>query len=161
MYQGVLFDTPQRPPSTMQMQFKVKDALLDYAPDWPVLSNLNADIEIYNHALTISAKSGRIYQSAARDIVAEIPDLNNPILYLNAGIDTVGDDLMRLFTETPLKEDVAHFAEMIGIKGEIAGDLAFSLPLSEQIKQEMKVKVSADLVGNPIVLRQALILIYG
>ncbi|MCP5174045.1 MAG: TIGR02099 family protein [Moraxellaceae bacterium] len=155
LYQGVLFDTPQRPPSTMQMQFKVKDALLDYAPDWPVLSNLNADIEIYNHALTISAKSGRIYQSAARDIVAKIPDLNTPILYLNAGIDTVGDDLLRLFTETPLKEDVAHFAEMIGIKGEIAGDLAFSLPLSEQIKQDMKVEVSADLVGNPIVLRQA------
>lgn len=155
LYQGVLFDTPQRPPSTMQMHFRVKDALLDYAPNWPVLSNLNADIDIYNRRLSISAKSGRIYQSAARDIVAEIPDLNNPILQLNAGIDTVGDDLIRLFTETPLKEDVAHFAEMISIKGEIAGELAFSLPLSEQIKQNMKVDVSADLAGNPIILRQA------
>jgi uncharacterized protein (TIGR02099 family) len=155
LYQGVLMDTPQRPPSTMQMHFKVSDGLLNYAPQWPSLKRLNADIDIYNRQLTITAKNGQIYESIAQEINAEIPDLSEPKLRLKAGIDTTGEDLIRLFKETPLKEEAAHFADMVAIKGEISGELELQLPLSTTTKEELSVDVSAELVGNPIVLRQA------
>lgn len=155
LYQGVLIDTPQRPPSTMQMHFSVSDGLLDYAPQWPRLKRLNADIDIYNRRLTITAKNAQIYESIAREINAEIFDLSEPKLRLKAGVDTTGDDLMRLFKETPLKEETAHFADMVGIKGEIAGELELQLPLSSATHEELSVDVLAELVGNPIVLRQA------
>lgn len=155
LYQGVLIDTPQRPPSTMQMHFSVSNGLLDYAPQWPRLKRLNADIDIYNRRLTITAKNAQIYESIAREINAEILDLSEPKLRLKAGVDTTGDDLMRLFKETPLKEETAHFADMVGIKGEIAGELELQLPLSAATHEELSVDVLAELVGNPIVLRQA------
>ncbi|MBK9185377.1 MAG: hypothetical protein IPM78_03345 [Moraxellaceae bacterium] len=82
-------------------------------------------------------------------------DLNEPKLRLKAGIDTTGEDLMRLFKETPLKEETAHFADMIGIKGEIAGELELQLPLASATQEKLSVDVLAELVGNPIVLRQA------
>jgi uncharacterized protein (TIGR02099 family) len=155
LYEGVLLDTPQRPPSTMQMSFKVQDGVLNYAPDWPPLQHLNADIDIYNRKLTVTANNSQIYQSSTREVAAEIPDLSEPKLYVKAGIDTTGDDLMRLFKETPLKEETAHFADMVGIKGEITGELTLQLPLSTTTNETMKVAVSAELSGNPIVLRQA------
>lgn len=155
LYEGVLLDTPQRPPSTMQMSFKIQDGILNYAPDWPLLQRLNADINLYNRKLTVTANNSQIYQSSTREIVAEIPDLSEPKLYVKAGIDTTGDDLMRLFKETPLKKETAHFADMVGVKGEISGELALELPLSDHTSENMKVAVSAELSGNPIVLRQA------
>ncbi|MBK8326468.1 MAG: TIGR02099 family protein [Moraxellaceae bacterium] len=155
LYQGVLIDNPQRPPSTMQMHFSVRDGVLDYEAQWPSLKRLNADIDIYNRRLTITAKNSQIYESVAREISAEISDLNEPKLRLKAGIDTTGEDLMRLFKETPLKEETAHFADMIGIKGEIAGELELQLPLASATQEKLSVDVLAELVGNPIVLRQA------
>lgn len=155
LYQGVLLDTPQRPPSTMQMHFTVRDAVLDYAPDWPMLKNVNADVDIYNKHLSVTAKTAQLYQSAARDIRVDIPDLSTPKLNITAGIDTLGDDIMRLFNESPLKEYTAHFSELVDVKGEILGELALDIPLGDNMSDAMNVNVSAELVGNPIVLKQA------
>jgi len=155
LYEGVLLDSPKRPPSTMQMHFKVKKGTLAYAPEWPLLQGLNADVDIYNRQLTVKAKNSQIYQSIARDIAAEISDLNEPKLRLKADLDTTGEDVMRLFKETPLKQETAHFADMVGIKGGIAGQLELQLPLSLRSAEALQVDVLAELVGNPVILQQA------
>ncbi len=155
LYEGVLLDSPKRPPSTMQMHFKVKKGTLAYASEWPLLQGLNADVDIYNRQLTVKAKNSQIYQSIARDIAAEISDLNEPKLRLKADLDTTGEDVMRLFKETPLKQETAHFADMVGIKGGIAGQLELQLPLSLRSAEALQVDVLAELVGNPVILQQA------
>ncbi|HNP01357.1 MAG TPA: YhdP family protein [Agitococcus sp.] len=156
LYEGVLIDKPTRRPSNMQMRFWVNDGQLAYATDWPWLNQLNAQIDIYNRKLTIQAKNSQIYQSIAREIYAEIPDLSQPHLRIKADIDTTGEDIMRLLSETPLKEETGHFAQMVGVKGEVAGSLELNFPLaSDHLSKEMTVDVMAELVGNPIILKQA------
>lgn len=156
LYEGVLSDRPNRRPSTMQMRFWVKNGQLAYAADWPILSQLNAQIDIYNRQLTIQAKNSQIYQSIAREVSAEIPDLSLPKLRIKAEVDTTGEDILRLLSETPLKEETGHFAQMVGVKGEVAGSLELNFPLSsDNLARDTTVDVMAELVGNPIILQQA------
>lgn len=155
LYEGVLSDRPNRRPSTMQMRFWVKNGQLAYAPDWPILSQLNAQVDLYNRQLTIKAKNSQIYQSIAREVSAEIADLSLPKLSIKADIDTTGEDILRLLSETPLKEETGHLAQMVGVKGEVTGSLELNMPLTSQnLAKETTVDVMAELVGNPIILQQ-------
>ena len=105
LYDGVLIDKPERPPSSMQMNFAVKNGVLAYAPEWPLLKQLNANISLYNRSLMITAKNSQIYESIAPEIVAKIPELNSPKLHITADLNSTGEDVLRIFKETPLKSE--------------------------------------------------------
>ncbi len=155
LYEGVLIDKVGRPPSTMQMNFVVKNGKLAYAPDWPHLQQLNALVSINNRHLQVTADNSQIYESIIRHVDADIPDLNSPQLAIRADIDSTGDDLMRVFQETPLKKDAGRAADLLAIKGEIAGALRLNLPLASHSSEQINVNITADLPGNPVLLRQA------
>ncbi|PTQ87238.1 YhdP family protein [Agitococcus lubricus] len=155
LYDGVLIDTPQRAPSTMQMNFWIEDGQLAYQAGWPMLKQLDAKVSIYNRRLEVMASQGQIYQSIPRHIHAVIPDLSQPVLNLTADIDATGDDMMRLFQETPLQSDTGRVAQLLHINGEIAGQLALRIPLTTANQDDVYVKVKADLTGNPVILKQS------
>lgn len=156
LYDGVLIDAANRPPSSMQMNFAVKNGVLAYAPEWPILTQLNANIGLYNRSLTIEAQNSQIYETIIRQIKADIPELNHPQLHINADLDSTGEDILRLFKETPLKNDAGRVADLLTIRGEVAGSLNLDMPLaSNSVNDDIKINVTAELPGNPIILRQA------
>lgn len=153
LYDGVLIDKPEHPPSTMQMNFDVKNGVLAYAPEWPLLKQLNANINLYNRSLTITAKNSQIYESIAPEIVAKIPELNSPQLHINAVLNSTGEDVLRIFKETPLKSEAGRVADLLAIKGEVLGLLQLDIPLAND--NPINVNVTVELLGNPVILRQA------
>ncbi len=153
LYQGLLVDRPGSPPSLMQMHFDVDSGELAYAPGWPALRNLSAGIDINNHRLEVTAHQTQVYESVARDVRADIPDLEHPVLHVLGDIDSTGSDVARLFRETPLKERAGRMLDLVSVKGEVTGKLDMTMPLADS--GQTTVSVDAELPGNPVVLNEA------
>lgn len=153
LYEGPLVDQPGEPPSVMQMRFALQDATLAYAPGWPEIRKLQAVVTINNRHLQVRARQGQVYDSLARHVVADIPELRNPVLRIEADIDSTGDDVFRLFRESPLREESGRMAELLSVKGEIAGRLNMVMPLADTAK--VHVAVDAELPGNPVLVKDA------
>jgi uncharacterized protein (TIGR02099 family) len=112
--------------------FNVENLKLDYWPEWPALTNLNADVRFLNNSFDTWAIDGSILDSRLESAHATIADLalTSP-LKLTGLVKGPFNDNLRLLTESPLKTD---FAQLIkGLKGE--GDaqlgLSFSLPIDD------------------------------
>lgn len=153
LYEGPLVDRPDDIPSRMQMRFDLEDATLAYAPGWPEISRLKAVVTLNNRQLQVHATQGQLYESIARNVVAEIPELRQPVLKVRADIDSTGEDLFRLFRETPLREDAGRMASLLALKGEVGGSLTMEMPLADPSR--VRVAVDAELPGNPVVLQAA------
>ncbi|RZU44924.1 uncharacterized protein (TIGR02099 family) [Fluviicoccus keumensis] len=153
MYEGPLIDGPGREPSLMQMRFQLEDATLAYAPGWPEIRKLQAEVTINNRHLQVKAHQGQIYESLASNVVADIPELRNPVLHIDADLDSTGEDIFRLFRESPLRSEVGRMSDLLEVKGEIGGHLSMSMPLADM--SGTRVAVDADLPGNPILLKEA------
>lgn len=153
LYEGPLIDRPGLPPSQMQMRFALEEATLAYAPGWPEIHKLKAEVTLNNRHLQVKASQGQIYESIARNITAVIPELMEPVLRIEADVDSTGEDIFRLFRESPLKDDAGRMASLMSVKGEIGGHLSMSMPLANT--DNVKVAVEAELPGNPVILKEA------
>lgn len=153
LYEGPLIDRPGEEPSSMQMRFQLEDAVLAYAPGWPEIRKLQAEVTINNRHLQVRAHQGQVYESIARNVVADIPELRSPVLQVDADLDSTGDDVFRLFRESPLKAEAGRMADLLAVKGELNGHLSLKMPLSDTDKAH--VRVDAELPGNPIMLKEA------
>lgn len=153
LYEGPLVDRPDDIPSRMQMRFDLEDATLAYAPGWPELRKLQATVTLDNRHLQVQARQGQLYESIARNIVADIPELNKPVLNVTADVDSTGDDIFRLFRDTPLRSDTGRIASLMSVSGEVGGRLGLTIPLTDMSRA--RVKVEAELPGNPVILREA------
>lgn len=112
--------------------FNVENLKLNYWPEWPALSNLNADVRFLNSRFDSWASAGSILDSRLESAHATIADLmlTSP-LELTSQVKGPFHDNLRLLTESPLQADFARLTK--GLKGE--GDaqlgLSFSLPIHD------------------------------
>lgn len=114
----------------LDMQFKLKNATLDYLPGWPVLSGLNAVVDISGHALKVRGERGQILSAQARQLVADIPDLKHAILSIDADLAIDLADVDKLLTESPLRAHTATVAQRLELSGPAQAHLALSVPLA-------------------------------
>ncbi|MEW8499071.1 MAG: DUF3971 domain-containing protein, partial [Candidatus Thiodiazotropha taylori] len=61
-----------------EVWFGVEDLLLDYMPEWPVLSETVAEVHFINNGLKARLEEGVMLNSRLRDVSVEIDELRNP-----------------------------------------------------------------------------------
>lgn len=146
---GPLYGGPKG--GRLDMQFKLKNAVLDYVPGWPVLSGLDATVDISGQRLTVRGERGKILSAQAKNLLADIPDLHRPVLSINADLSLDLADVDRLLAESPLKKQTAGVAERLALSGPAQARLTLSVPLSSGTTA---VKVDAQLNNAVIELAQ-------
>lgn len=153
LYDGPLHTRADLGPHRMLMQFALSGGRLDYSPGWPELRDLDADITIDGHQLSVSASSAKLLDaSRGKSLQAVIPDLSAPVLRVEGDVDSTGGDLMRLFRESPLKAHTAGLPDAIALEGPLNGHLRLDIPLQSG---DARVDVSAQLKDNRLNIRQA------
>ncbi len=114
----------------LDMQFKLKNATLDYLPGWPALSGLDAVVDISGHALKVRGERGRIMSAQARQLVADIPDLKHAVLSIDSDLAIDLADVDKLLAESPLRAHTAAVAQRLELSGPAQAHLALSVPLA-------------------------------
>ncbi len=112
--------------------FNVENLQLDYWPEWPALSNLNADVRFLNNSFDVWASSGEILDSRLTAAHGHITDLvlTSP-LELNGIVEAPLDDTLRLLRESPLRTDFAPLVKGLKGDGMTRLGLGFSLPIDD------------------------------
>lgn len=151
----ILFDGPVNtrkdlPDSQLQMHFALQDGTLDFQPGWPALTGLQADVVIDNNRLEVSSPAAAVLNTQATSVAASIPDLNHPIVLIDAQLQGPASDVPRLFRESPLRENLGPVAEELQLNGALAGRLQLKVPLDDR---PTAVSVSTHLDGNGVRLK--------
>ena len=130
----------QKPPSyperlsTYQLTLDLQDAQLNYADDWPQLREVEARLRLDNRRLDAVLEQAGVYNSRIAQGRVELDD--NPkgeglLLKVEAGLDGLASDGLRLLRESYLRQFVGDNMDTWFMHGDLSAQLSLELPLTE------------------------------
>ena len=133
IFHGVVDDFPfDNNNGRFEVSFKMRDGVLDYYEDWPLIDEIEAEVAFIGRAMRINASSGKIFGADIRDTVVSIADLDhdNPLLVIDGSAETPSADLFRYLEETELTGDFEQALSELDLRGKNDLDLTIKVPLS-------------------------------
>jgi len=128
---GNLADFPFVDPKKGQFHLAIKGqgVTLDYADDWPAISEAEGEVHFDGPRMTVSAGNGRVFGATISRAKAEIADLRSPtkVLRIEGEASGQAEDFLRFVTRSPVAEWTNHVTEGADVTG--AGKLALKLDL--------------------------------
>lgn len=136
LYQGpVKIDKSRQQDRTLQMRYQGRDVRLSFLPDWPVASEVSADVLINGRQVRGLARSATLLGSKVEDVhvdVAAFETGETPRLVISGQVDGPVKDLDTLFQDTPLRKQLPD--ELLDWRfrdGRMAGYLLLDIPLQK------------------------------
>jgi uncharacterized protein (TIGR02099 family) len=140
---GDLRHFPFTDPSTGQFQVtaRVEKGVLEYAPGWPRVEDIVAELNFERDRMEIVGRSGSIYGTQLSNVRVAMPSLRGPERHVqvNGQADGPTAEFLRFLLDSPLR-DTAAFAA--GMKTTGRGKLRLKLDIP--LQAVARTRVSAD-----------------
>ncbi len=117
-----------------EVRFQVRDAQLDYAQAWPVLSDIGAEVLFRGRAMEIHAERGRIFQSDIRWAKVAIEDMQAEPVVVTVRGDIAGptqEKLDYLIQSPPLRQKFGQYLDILRAEGNSLLSLDMALPIQK------------------------------
>ncbi len=113
--------------------FNIENTTLDYNEQWPAIDNFTAEIIINNDDLSVSSRSGYIFDAKINALSAEIKDLRNDEhrLKITGSLTGHTNDAKNFIKQSPINDNKAVSELMNNIAGEFDLDLKLDIPLGK------------------------------
>ncbi|MFN2309842.1 MAG: YhdP family protein [Gammaproteobacteria bacterium] len=150
LYQGRLGDFPfDQATGRLEVRLGVRDAVIDYHPDWHRIEGLEAELAFINRGLQIRGVTGRILGSEIRDVELRIDDLAHARLALQGNVAGPLADMLRYLHDSPLGGTGAA-AVLGGVEatGPATLGIGLRLPLTGPRPRVAEVDGRLSLAGN-------------
>jgi uncharacterized protein (TIGR02099 family) len=130
--------------------FKVADGTLDYAPGWPEVTSIDADVKFEGPGMAINARSGRILGAQAGPVKVDIPNLGAPHPALTIAGEAAGTttEFLQFVEKSPVAGWIGHVADGAQATGNGKLTLKFTLPLGAP--EGVKVNGDYQFIANSI-----------
>lgn len=130
--QGRLSDFPfDKGAGKFEIGGVVKNVKLNYAPNWPLIENIQGKILFSNRSMTANVLSANIEHVSLQNITAEIPDLgNHPILTAKSTVQTDLEEGMAFIQDSPLKKTIGKNLEALDLHGPMQLLLTLEVPVN-------------------------------
>jgi len=154
LYRGpIKIDPRQQQDRTFQMRFQGRDMSLSFLPEWPVATDIQADVLIDGRLLSGQVARGRLFDSDLSQVTVDLPAVDDPSrrhLVIQGQVRGPATDLDRLFHDTPLAEQLPDgLLDWRFQAGQVGGHLLLDLPLT---KNGTKPMVIVDGRGDGVTL---------
>lgn len=138
---GDLRNFPFRDKATGQFLITAKahDVRLDYAPGWPVIEGIEADMS-FGIGMKIEAKSGRILGTTVGPVLAEIPDFEagEEMLLVKGAVKGPTAEFLKFIDQSPVGDKIDRFTEDMRASGNGYLDLRLDMPLRRVMDTKVK-----------------------
>jgi uncharacterized protein (TIGR02099 family) len=121
---------------------EVEDVLLRYLPDWPVAEHISASANFVNTALHVEADAAVVKANKVLHASADIGDLGEPVLEIDASGQGAGRDLLAFVKATPIGQRFG--AQLLGV--DVGGQGKVDFHLHVPIKQPEELALSGTAV---------------
>ena len=117
---------------------KVKDGILQYAPDWPRIEQIQANLDFNGPRMNIDGAQGTIFNTRIVQAKIAIADLahHDPVLEVDGETQGPTPDQLRFIEESPLRQILDGLTTPMRAEGQ--GKLALSLRLPLERLQEVR-----------------------
>ncbi len=132
-----------------QITAKVKDAAVRYAPAWPLIDKIQANLDFHGKRMDITA-SGTTLNTQLSRVKVVIPDLlpHEGVLEIDGEAQGASANFLRFIEESPIAQDIDHFTQPM--KAEGSGKLALSLRMPLLHLQNSRVTGNYQFTANKI-----------
>ncbi len=133
---------------SVQLFSNVDGVELDYHPDWPALSEVNATLYIDNTSVDAFAERARIYDSQAQDVAVTLRKLpgGELMLKVDGALEGSAQDGLDVVNQSPLRKLVGDAFIDWRLDGGLTADLRLELDLTN-LQTPPKVALDAKLSG--------------
>ncbi|MDD2663796.1 MAG: YhdP family protein [Dechloromonas sp.] len=138
---GNLKDFPFRDPATgsFSVTAKAHDTKIDYAPGWPVIEHVEADMS-FGIGMKIRASAGQILGAQLSGVSADIPDFESheEMLLVRGVAQGETGEFLRFIDQSPVAETIDRFTEGMKASGRGRLDLALDIPLRHALDTRLR-----------------------
>ena len=111
----------------------VKDLTLRYAPAWPVVEDIDAQLTFKGREMMVALKSGRVMSIPVSGVLATIPSLggNEPAVLsvTNIKLNTDFANGLAFVHQSPLEKNIGRIFKDADVSGNMNLNLALTVPL--------------------------------
>ncbi len=148
LFRGPTADFPfDEAPGVFQVDFDLVDGILDYAPGWPRIEDLDARVRFDGPGLAIEARHARIHDSPIEALHARFDDLQTGDLVVEAAGMPYMPDLLRLTRDSPLQQRLGAFFDGADSDDGRAG-MRLRLDIPVEQAEDTRVDGSLRFAGN-------------
>ena len=137
----------------MEVSLPVRNAVLDYSPDWTQITRLDADVNFTGRRMDVYSSSGFIRSAKLARVHAQITDLAHPDLTIRGRVNGQLDVMLAEMDSSPVGDVYGAFAERVAGSGPTGLDLDILVPLHRNSTRELAVSGNIHLKGNALDVR--------
>lgn len=137
----------------LRVSLPVKNATLDYSPDWTQISRLDADVNFTGRSMDVHSRAGFIRSAKLARVHAQIRDLARPDLTIRGRVNGRIDVMLSEMDSSPVGDVYGAFVERVVSKGPAGLDLDIVVPLHKASSRELAVAGNIHLQGNSLLIR--------
>ncbi len=143
-------DTPKL--KTIQLFFNVSDIELDYHPEWPPVSEVEAIVLIDDTNVSVWSDSGSLYQSKIQTLSAEswMNDSHQMVLAIGGQLEGPAEDGLKVVNNSPIDDIVGSAFQSWEASGLLQTDLQLELILTANVPPP---KIEVNTVWHDVDLR--------
>lgn len=116
-----------------KVSMRLNDGVLDYAPGWPTIGNIQGTLVFHDKAMTLTATPGaKIHGVPLGEVVAHIPDLHFSLdeqLAIRGSASGPTQRFLDFIRNSPVFEHTGRFTEFMRAEGNGALTLQLNMPL--------------------------------
>lgn len=116
-----------------EARFAVRDASLDYHPDWPAASALAAELSFINASMLVHAASGVLVGNRVLRASGGIASLKDPVLQLDLGGAGDAGNWLAFLKASPLQRSQGKVMFGMNLGGEAQVDARLAIPLRKDL----------------------------
>lgn len=125
------FPYPEDRGGIFRVTATVKQGVLRYAPEWPRIDDITADLDFHGNRMEINARQGKILNAQIARAKIVIPALHHPdpILEVDGEVNGNTSDYLNFIAASPLNKKLNMQAETLHAEGAGKLNLSLRLPL--------------------------------
>ena len=129
---------------------KVRDVRVDYAPGWPVIEGVEADLS-FGVGMRVNASKGRILGTNLSSVVAELPDFDaaEEWLLIKGLVEGPTAEFLKYIVQSPVAGKINNMTDDMRASGN--GRLALKLDMPLRHVVDTKVRGEYQFIDNQIV----------
>ncbi|MDH5483772.1 MAG: DUF3971 domain-containing protein, partial [Gammaproteobacteria bacterium] len=113
----------------MEVLFNLRNATLDYMPDWPPLENLWSMVRFYNKSMTIEKGRGKIFDADFLNTRVAIEDFSNLHVAIKGEVISPLSELLVFVDNSPLENILGSYITKLQAEGQSRLALDIQIPV--------------------------------